>query len=61
MRIGLDCGNGSMTLYVNGQKVDSVSDSSYTSGVVGLFAASGEQDSGTNITFDDFEITKLGQ
>jgi hypothetical protein len=61
MRIGLDCGNGSMALYVNGQKIDSVSDSSYTSGVVGLFAASGEQDSGTNITFDDFEMTKLGQ
>ena len=61
MRIGLDCANGSLSLYVNGQQIDSVSDSSYTSGVIGLFAASGEQNTGTNITFDDFVVTKLGQ
>jgi len=61
MRIGLDCANGSLTFYVNGQKIDSVSDSSYTSGVIGLFAASGDQDSGTNVTFDDFVVTKLAQ
>lgn len=61
MRIGLDCGNGNMALYVNGQLVDSVSDSTYTSGVVGLFAASGQQDSGTTVTFDDFVMTKLGK
>ena len=61
MRIGLDCANGSLSLYVNGQQIDSVSDSSYTSGVIGLFAASGEQNSGTNITFDDFAVTKLGK
>lgn len=61
MRIGLDCGNGNLALYVNGQLIDSVSDSTYTSGVVGLFAASGEQDSGANITFDDFVVTKLGE
>ncbi len=61
VRLGLDCGNGSMTLYVNGQVVDSVSDSSYTSGSIGLFAASDEQSSGTIVIFDDFAMTKLGQ
>jgi hypothetical protein len=61
MRLGLDCGNGSMTLYVNGQQIDSVSDSSYTNGVVGLFAASDDQDSGANVTFDDFTSSQLGQ
>jgi hypothetical protein len=61
VRLGLDCGNGSMTLYVNGQVVDSVSDSTYTSGSVGLFAASADQNSGTIVIFDDFAMTKLGQ
>lgn len=61
MRLGLDCGNGSMSLYVNGQKIDSVSDSSYTSGVIGLFAASDDQASGANVIFDDFITTKLGE
>jgi len=61
VRLGLDCGSGSLTLYVNGQQVDSVSDSTYTSGVIGLFAASDDQDGGANITFDDFVVTKLGE
>ncbi len=61
VRLGLDCGGGSLTLYVNGQKVDSVSDSTYTSGVIGLFAASDDENSGANVTFDDFVVTKLGE
>ena len=61
VRLGLDCGGGSLTLYVNGQKVDSVSDSTYTSGLVGLFAASDDENSGANVTFDDFVVTKLGE
>ncbi len=59
MRLGLDCGNGSMTLYMNGQQIDSVSDSTFTSGVIGLFAASDDEPSSTNVTFDDFVTTKL--
>ena len=59
MRLGLDCGNGTLTLYVNGQQIDSISDSTYTSGVVGLFAASDDEQSGANVTFDDFVMTKL--
>jgi hypothetical protein len=59
MRLGLDCASGSMTLYVNGQVIDSVSDSTYTSGVIGLFAATESVRNGTDITFDNFEATKL--
>ncbi len=59
MQLGLDCGPGALTLYVNGQQIDSVSDSTYTSGVVGVFAATDDQESGANVVFDDFAMTKL--
>lgn len=58
-RIGAGCGNGTLTLYVDGQQIDSVSDTTYTSGNVGVFAWSGEQLNGTDVSFDDFEVTKL--
>lgn len=58
-RIGADCGNGTLTLYVDGQPVDSVTDDYYASGNVGLFAWSGGELNGTDITFDDFIMTKL--
>jgi hypothetical protein len=58
-RIGADCGNNTLTLYVDGQQIDSVSDSTYTSGNVGVFAWSGEELNGTNVSFDDFVLTKL--
>ncbi|HSL45692.1 MAG TPA: hypothetical protein VK897_19820 [Anaerolineales bacterium] len=58
-RIGADCGNNTLTLYVDGQQIDSVSDSTYTTGNVGLFAWSGEQLDGADVTFDDFVMTKL--
>ena len=61
IRIGLDCGGGSLTLYVNGQQIDSVKDANYTSGVVGIFAGSDDENTGTTVTFDDFVVTKLGQ
>jgi hypothetical protein len=61
VRIGLDCGGGSLTLYVNGQQIDSVADSTYTSGVIGLFTASDDQNGGATVTFDDYVVTKLGQ
>jgi hypothetical protein len=41
--------------------VDSVSDTTYTTGNVGLFAWSGEEPNGTNVSFDDFVVTKLVQ
>jgi hypothetical protein len=59
-RIGADCASdGTLTLSVNGQKVDSVNDTMYLTGQVALFAWSGEQTDGTNVSFDDFVMTKL--
>lgn len=58
-RIGVDCGNGTLALYVNGNLIDSASDSDYTKGGIGLFTWSGDQNSGANVTFDDFVLTSL--
>jgi hypothetical protein len=58
-RIGADCGNNALTLYMDGQKIDSVSDTTYTTGNVGLFAWSGEQLNSTDVSFDDFVVKKL--
>lgn len=59
-RLGADCASdGTLTLYVDGQQVDSVNDTTYASGYVGLFAWSGEELNGTDVTFDDFVVTKL--
>jgi hypothetical protein len=58
-RIGADCGEGVLTLYVDGQRIDSASDTTYTSGNAGLFAWSGKEPNGTHISFDDFVMTKL--
>jgi hypothetical protein len=60
-RLGADCGNGTLTLYVDGQQVASVNDDSYMSGGVGLFVWSGEDATTANISFDDFLMTKLVQ
>lgn len=60
-RVGADCGTGTLTLYVDGQQVASVSDTSYTAGSVGLLTWSGEEVSSANVTFDDFVVTKLQQ
>jgi hypothetical protein len=59
MRLGLDCKNGSMALYVNGQLIDSVSDSTYTSGTFGLFGASDDEQNGASVLFDDFATSKI--
>jgi len=59
-RVGADCGNGTLALYVDGQLVDSVSDSAYTSGRVAVFAWSGEEVGiTTDVSFDDFVMTEL--
>ena len=58
-RVGADCGNGNLTLYVDGQQIASVSDSSYTNGGVAVFAWSGEEATSTNVSFDDFEMREL--
>lgn len=58
-QIGVDCGNGILTLYVNGQQIDSVSDDTYTKGGVALFVWSGEDVASANVSFDDFQMTRL--
>jgi len=60
-RVSADCGNNTLTLYVNGQQIDSVVDSTYVSGKVALLTWSGEEATNTNISFDDFLMTALGQ
>jgi len=59
-RLGADCGSdGTLTLYVDGQKIDSVSDSTYGAGRVGLLISSDSDATKTDITFDDFMMTTL--
>lgn len=58
-RLGADCRNGQIALYVNGTQIASVSDASYTSGGVALLTWSGEEATNTNVSFDDFVITEL--
>jgi len=58
-RVGADCGYGTLTLYVNGKVIASVTDYTYTSGGVGLFAWSGLNVSAGDVTFDDFIMTSL--
>ena len=58
-RVGADCANGRLTLYVDGQQIDSVSDASYTSGGVAVFTWSGEEATTTDVSFDDFLMTQL--
>ena len=59
-RVGADCGaDGTLTLYVDGQEIDSVVDSSYSSGGIGLMTWSGEGSSNANVSFDDFLVTDL--
>lgn len=58
-RIGADCGNGTLTLYVDGQKVDTVMDNTYKTGGIALFVWSGEDATSANVSFDDFLMTQL--
>jgi serine/threonine protein kinase len=58
-RVGGDCGNGKLTLYVDGKQIASVSDNTYGTGRVGLFIWSGEKVASADVTFDDFLMTSL--
>lgn len=57
--VGADCGNGTITLYVDGQQIASISDTSYLGGGVALFTWSGEEANSANVSFDDFLMTEL--
>ena len=58
-RLGADCGNGKLTLYVDGQQIASVSDATYTTGGIALFVWSGADVASANVSFDDFLMTEL--
>lgn len=59
-RVGADCSsNGTLTLYVDGQQIASVSDVSYSSGSIAVFTWSGEEATTTDVSFDDFLMTDL--
>ena len=58
-RLGADCGHGQLALYVNGKKLDSAQDSTYSEGIVALFVWSGDNTSAGPVVFDDFVITPL--
>jgi serine/threonine protein kinase len=58
-RVGAACGNGTLTLYVDGKQIASASDSSYTNGGVAMFAWSAEEPTSTNVSFDDFLMKSL--
>jgi hypothetical protein len=58
-RIGVDCGEGTLTLYVDGKQIASALDSSYTEGGVALFTWSAEEPTSTNVSFDDFLMKSL--
>ena len=60
-RLGADCGNGKLTLYVDGQEIASVDDTTYTSGGIALMAWSGEGGTITNVSFDDYVMTELAK
>jgi hypothetical protein len=58
--VGADCGNGALTLYVDGKKIASVNDSTYASGHVALLVWSGDEAGMTNnVSFDDFMMSEL--
>ncbi len=58
--IGMDCGSdGTLTLYVNGKEVDTVTDTTYTSGHIGLFAATDKKPNSTDVNFSNYVATAL--
>ena len=58
-RVGADCGNGTLTLYVDGNQIASVSDTTYTTGRVGMITWSGDEAPSADVVFDDFVVTAL--
>ena len=58
--VGADCNsNGTLTLHVDGKQIASVSDVAYTIGGVAVFVWSGEEATKTDVSFDDFLMTRL--
>jgi hypothetical protein len=58
-RIGMDCGEGRLALYVDGNLIDEAEDATYTTGDIGLYVWSLEEVP-AQVTYDDLEVTELG-
>jgi len=58
-RVGADCGEGILNLYVDGQVIATALDDTYTSGQVAVFTWSDVDAITTDISFDDFVMMKL--
>jgi hypothetical protein len=58
-RVGVDCGNGRLTLYVDGKQIATATDNTYGTGSVGLFTWSGDKAPSADVHFDDFLLTSL--
>ena len=58
-RVSGECGNGRLTLYVDGKQIASVTDSTYGTGRVGVFTWSGDKAPSANVNFDDFLLSSL--
>ncbi len=56
-QVRFDCVGNTLTLYANGQLIDTQTDSTYTSGNVGLIAGTYDTP-GTDILFDNFTVLK---
>lgn len=57
-RLGADCTPTGVTLYVNGKKIASASDSTFSSGLAGMFVLTFDK-AGAEVRFDDFVVTQL--
>jgi hypothetical protein len=58
-RIAADCAKGKLTLYVDGNQIASVSDTTYAQGSVGLLVWSDTDAKKTDASIDDFRLTQL--
>jgi uncharacterized membrane protein len=58
-RMSVECGAGDLRLFVDGDLIASVSDTSYSSGGVGLIVWSGQDADKTDVSFDDVVMTRL--
>ena len=58
-RVSGECGNGRLTLYVDGKQIASVTDSTYGTGRVGVFTWSGDKAPSADVNFDDFLLSSL--
>ncbi len=55
-RLGADCGNDALTLYVDGKQIASAKDSTFAKGDVGLFVST-QKTKNVEVRFDDFVVT----